>query len=871
MSEDRPLLPFGGFEGGGRFKQQPSIPPRVSGPGAGRQGTRLAPQFQALQEAFGARRAQLVQDGVTEVDPALVLVFDLVGSVQAFGNAINHVPGLEFLTELLDDDVEPDDDFQMVDVDGSVKDGTTMSRSLYLVMTNAEAAGQLVRLFELWSADPTVKLDHGLGKFKIAFEQLRAIRPWGPQDRIRETGLLDAWRDSVQAAGQYVSTVLTEVELWYRSSSADRATAEEHIRSVIAQSGGQVRTRADIPSIKYHAVLAELPVQQVHAVLGHGADSIGLLTTDEVMLVSPFTPMSVKVDDSHDESGSPVVAPGGTADGLPRVALLDGLPFVNHDLLAGRLVVDDPDGYGDDYPASGRRHGTAMASLIVHGDLSAPGAPLGRPLYVRPILRPHEFAVGVEQTPSGELLTDLLHRAIVRIAQGEGAHPPVAPSVRVVNLSLGVPARALVRRMSPLGRLLDWLSVELNLLFIVSAGNHPGSVRLPSGVTDVGGMRLEALRHAHHTSRIRGILPPGDSLNALTVGALHHDASSPAVDADTVVDVTLPGMPALYGGSGPGVGRSIKPEILHSGGRALYTRPVAAPGEKSVALLPASTSGTGPGIRVAAPGRMGDTSATAFDHGTSDATALVTREASHLFDVLESASVSGDDGPLADPEFHPVLVKALLVHATGWGGRKAPLQQALGWDDREARRQATTALGYGALDLERLGRAATNRAVLVAGARIGGDGRHTYEVPLPPSLRSKAVWHQITVTLAYFAPTDAGLSRYRAAKVFFEFPDKSITGGARTEAEHYAVRRGTCQHEVISGHQAMTFGDRGILPIHVECMDDARHLSKGKSIRYGLVVSIEAKADTSVTIHDEVRDQLRQTARARGRQRLSGT
>ena len=34
------------------------------------------------------------------MDPALVVVFDLVGSVKDFRNAINRIEGLEFLSEL---------------------------------------------------------------------------------------------------------------------------------------------------------------------------------------------------------------------------------------------------------------------------------------------------------------------------------------------------------------------------------------------------------------------------------------------------------------------------------------------------------------------------------------------------------------------------------------------------------------------------------------------------------------------------------------------------------------------------------------------------------------------------------------------------
>ena len=194
-------------------------------------------------------------------------------------------------------------------------------------------------------------------------------------------------------------------------------------------------------------------------------------------------------------------SPGERIDGLPRIALLDGLPFPNHDALAGRLLVDDPDGLGENYPVSSRNHGTAMASLIIHGDLSTRGEPLDRPLYVRPIMRPHEFVAGHEQVVPNRLLTDLLHRAIRRIVEGEGGREPAAPSVRIVNLSIGAQARALVRRMSPVGRLLDWLAHSYNLLFIVSAGNHTGPITIPPTPPPTP-MRHDRQRPAPYTTRL---------------------------------------------------------------------------------------------------------------------------------------------------------------------------------------------------------------------------------------------------------------------------------------------------------------------------------------------------------------------------------
>lgn len=269
-----------------------------------------------------------------------------------------------------------------------------------------------------------------------------------------------------------------------------------------------------------------------------------------------------------------------------------------------------------------------MASLIIHGDLSAPGEPLDRPLYVRPIMRPHELSTTHEQVDPERLFPDLLHRAIRRIQEGEDGREATAPSVRIVNLSIGAQARALTRRKSPVGRLLDWLAHTYNLLFIVSAGNHTAPITIPATSANT----LETARHAatravYEKSILKGILPPGDALNALTIGATHDDGLDDTEVSDAVWNITNPGAPAYYGATGPGVDRSIKPDLHHIGGQALYLRPVLVPGEDLVDLELAHTAQTGPGLQVAAPGRGGATNRTAFTFGTSNATALVTREA----------------------------------------------------------------------------------------------------------------------------------------------------------------------------------------------------------------------------------------------------
>ena len=853
---------------GDRFQQPIRNPPRLSTPSTSRQGERLTPQFQTLVEAFDAERAVLSDGQVDEVDPELVLVFDLAGSIQDFRNAIKYVEGLEFLSEFLDEGTEPDDDFHMSQ-DGARTD-RTVQHSLYLVMSNAAAVAQLMSLFQQWQQDPGVTLERGLARFKAAFSQLRAIRRWGAEDRVRDTGLLDVWRERLAVAGQSISSLPVEVELWYRRDAAQRAAAEEHLTSLIADAGGNVLNRAEIGEIGYHALLAEIPVQEVGTVLREGASSVDLLNADEIMFVSPYTPMSVAGPDG-DPNSNTALARTERVEGLPRIALLDGLPFANHDVLAGRLSIDDPDDLGATYPVAARHHGTAMASLIIHGDLSRPGQPLRRPLYVRPTLQPHPFFPGHEIVLENQLLTDLLHQALHRIVEGDGNQPAAAPSVRIVNLSLGAESRALVRRMSPLGRLLDWLAVKYNLLFVVSAGNHFAStITIPAQAAESAETAAaEAVKAFRTTSRLRGILPPGDAMNALTVGATHNDHGADQTFPDSVWDLLKRGAPALYGAVGPGVGRSIKPDIYHAGGRALYERPVVKDGATAeVGLTLARTWLSGPGMQVAAPKGGGVTDATVFTHGTSNASALVTRAADAVFDALEAGRLDADDFDFPDALYHPVLAKALLVHASTWGDQEAYLRDLLTLDPTTARRELTALLGYGSLRHERVAGAATNRAVLIAGGSIGRDQQHTYNVPLPGSLRAKAEWHRFTVTLASFAPTVGQLTRYRGAKVFFEKLDDHDTGGSRRDADHNAVRRGSVQHEVIDGARAMVFNDGDSLPIHVQCMDDAQRLRASEQIRYGLVVSVETEVTTSATIHDEVRAQLQERARTQARQRL---
>lgn len=790
-----------------------------------------------------------------ESDPELVVVFDVAGSVDGFMRAAAQVEGLSFLAEIQEDVSDPDDDFFVANQEGEPTD-EGVPETLYLVLTNTQAVTQLVRLFALWEADRTVTFERGLAPLKDAFAHLRAVRRWGPQDRVRETGLLEQWAEDVAVAGGQ-GRVRVEIELWFRSDPATRQSAQTRVQRLVHQAGGSVIDSSSLAGVQYHAILAEIPYDQVQTVLDEGPEAIELLTTDAIMFVTPHLPMSIPAG-SPGQPFLPQSGPAPPRTAAPRVALLDGLPLANHDALAGRLIIDDPTGVAARYTSDRQHHGTAMASLLCHGDLTAPGPPLSTPVYVTPILEPHGH-LDSEVVIQDRLLTDVLHGAFVRMFEGSGQDPSAAPSIRIVNLSIGDPARAFARRVSPVARLLDWLALRYNVLILVSAGNHSCQPNVDAGVVeDVERLRQAVLEAHFATVRQRRLLAPAEAVNALTVGALHADGVRGAVPY-TVLDGITEGHPAGYSATGSGHRRAVKPEILLSGGRQLFGRPPGA-ATGPVVLSAAPQDATGPGLLTAAPDRRGGSAGVAYSCGTSNATALASRTANEIFEVLTGLTAGPDEHPFPDAQYHPVLAKALLVHAAGWGDVGISLRQALGLSGRTAKGDLTQLLGYGPLDMRRVATAESTRVLLLGAGSISADERKRLLLPLPAALDRTTQWRRLTVTMAWFSPVNPRSFVHRIARLRCRVDEDKLRL-ERQEVDANAVRRGTVQHEVFESQRAVVLAAQDVLSVGIDCRVDAGTLTA--PVRYGVAVSLEVAATAQVDIHAQIRAGLRVQARQR--------
>jgi hypothetical protein len=561
--------------------------------------------------------------------------------------------------------------------------------------------------------------------------------------------------------------------------------------------------------------------------------------------------------------------------GNPTIALFDGLPLANHELLTGRLIIDDPDGWVSDYETQYRKHGTAMASLIAHGDLNESEEPLMRLIYVRPIFKPIRWESiqpigqnfeGLEGVPKNCLLVDLIHRSVKRLFEGEAEIPPVAPQVTIINLSLGDHARPFIQFTSPLARLLDWLSTKYNVLFIVSAGNCPEDIVFDHREGEFNNLtpverESETVRFLYSELLNRRLLSPAESINSLTVGALHYDTST-IEQMGRRIDLFSPDsiLPSPISAFGCGYRKSVKPDLIFNGGKQLYSIRLTNQGERTALELRQVSQP--PGIKVASPGNSpGQLGATIHSCGTSNAAALISRVAGQCYDLL-SDIISSNDFDIDDSQ-KTVLLKAMMVHGCSWGEIGNRIDHILHNSDNISERSNFSKqkqhisrwLGDGVPQIRRIMGCTAQRVTLLGFGELQDDEADVFQFPLPHSLSGVRRRRRLTATLAWLSPIAVSTQRYRIAQLWFELKNRNITN-QRQEVDWQMVRRGTVQHEIFEGEDNVPYSDNEVLEIKVNCKKDAGKITS--PIAYGLVATLEVSENMNIAIYDEVQSRIAQ-------------
>ena len=173
-------------------------------------------------------------------------------------------------------------------------------------------------------------------------------------------------------------------------------------------------------------------------------------------------------------------------------------------------------------------------------------------------------------------------------------------------------------------------------------------------------------------------------------------------------------------------------------------------------------------------------------------------------DALRSADGSG----MPERAFDAVLVKAALAHSARWGA--GPTRSTQGQSeivpDARARDAVARVIGYGrAPTPSEVLRCDDHRVTVLAAEHIAGCLAHVYRFPLPPSVAAVTHRRRLTITLAWLTPAAREHRAYRRAALKVEPAGLPPRLTERADVEAYAGRRGTLQHDVLEGEQAVPF------------------------------------------------------------------
>jgi hypothetical protein len=213
---------------------------------------------------------------------------------------------------------------------------------------------------------------------------------------------------------------------------------------------------------------------------------------------------------------------------------------------------------------------------------------------------------------------------------------------------------------------------------------------------------------------------------------------------------------------------------------------------------------------------------------------------------------AGNPSSLPD-RFDAVLLKALLAHGAEWGHLK---EQILGVrpdiiDWRKKSDFIARLVGYGLADIDRALTCTEQRATLIGVGELQDGQGLEFRAPLPPCLNAQVLKRRLSITLAWLTPANARHAKYRAARLWIKPPHDEF-GVSRVECNWQHVLRGTLQHEVFEGQNALAFVDGAELVFKVNCAEDGGKLRE--LVPFALCVSLEVGEGINLPVYQQIRE-----------------
>lgn len=704
---------------------------------------------------------------------------------------------------------------------GELKDSTLRSNELQFLGDTADWT-----YFVLVAGDDPTELRKRLASYASAgdnrdaaqgrtfFEAIEDLLPYDHHDR-RGPGLP---RDGERFSG----TTLVDVILW-PSTDAEMARGRvRDVRTVIEQHKGDllvaderarftvVRARINNPGLD---ALLELPV-------------VELVRAPPTPRLEPSTWRYMRAHDLP----------------IPEIAPFAPVGLIDDDVMAHQLLTNVvvsrrsiPEKHAWGPPSD---HGTLVAGLLAYGDIEdalADGKPwiASGPIHCVRVLEPAPEDSERTQFPTDTPTHVVIEEAIRGLRDQHG--------VRVFNLSITDDQPYSGPHVSVWSERLDELVRELDIVLVVSAGNHMPR-DLPEN-TDI----LNAYPNYLLDEAAR-VAEPAVAANVLTVGSIAHSDTPQRLDGQSRPGeraIAQAGQPSPFTRTGPGTASATKPDVVHHGGNwTCNDIDVLQDRDHGVSIISLI---------------MRDQRLFGVANGTSFATPRVTRLAAQILHRYPDASAN--------------LVRALI------GSACSPVSVPGALSTRDVRRLAGNGRPTGINALESNAR----RVAMTFDGTIEPETAAIHPVPIPDVFARGRTWRRIIVALAFDPAVRRTRREYIATSMKFDLI-RAVTEEEAREIWRRQPTDPTRRLQLPGGHRrprldpthqdcdASTLQVRTLRSQHFDIDDGdtyyviVQHASSRwleERQRYALVVTLEDEEREEIDLYAAVQPRARARTRIR--------
>ncbi|MDO8342155.1 MAG: S8 family peptidase [Cellvibrio sp.] len=675
-------------------------------------------------------------------------------------------------------------------------------------------------------------LDNAELTYKEILEAIDGIDNWTSEDRkswaIKKKGLPDS--------EQY----FLDVELWPVAVAhhPKRLSVCEAFERWLTQNNISRKDKVNLDSLIMYRV--SVNAAQADALLNH---------TDVRLVDIPpesgirYSQLNCDIENLPDGIPSPSLH-------AAKVCILDSGIATNHPLLAP-AIAESANFIGGEDGGDLNGHGTAVAGIVLYGDLEA----CNTTNFWKPELLIFNGKILDDNAEFNEAsIEKTLVDAVTYFVEEH--------QCRIFNLSIGnANAPYDNRHIRGIAYVLDKLARDLNILFVVSAGNF-------SGATDsnvpANSWRDEYPEYLLADTSV--IIDPAPALNVLTVGSLaRHNATFDAQRYPEIGQLApaFKNQPSPFTRHGPSIKGAIKPELVAVGGNLAVAMRT---GDEHRAVM------RGLGVLTCNNKFIGNTLFSEIS-GTSFAAPYITHLAGRVLNNYPNASAN--------------LLRALLVNHANMlpeieNGFPDEMKQI--YKIETGRDSCRDIAGYGVVDESELFRSSESAVVLMAEEKIENNSHQFFELPLPAEfLRTQTAAREIRVTLAYCPAVRTTRIDYVATKIQFNLiKDISLAAVERhfnhdTQAETTTRRDDAESNRDISAVlrgkgtvQSSTWRVRQRKPtekwfVVVTRQDKDWGESRLELEDYALVVTVTDRENENAQLYTQISQRIEQQIRARAR------